>query len=259
MYAIVTGASSGIGVHYAEQLAADYHYDLLLVSNQPAELCEVAETLHARYGVQTLTLAMDLAKRDAAEELFNFAEENKIETEVLVNNAGILVFDVLTHTAPEKVETILHLHVLTLTKLCRLFGEEMSKRRKGFILNMSSMTAWTALPTIPLYNATKNYVLQFSRSLWYEYEPQGIHVLAVAPGSTNTGLLPFPPKLARVLLCTGITMQPATLVHRALHRLFCTKRKVYLAGGWNVLAVPVLKHLPDRLVLYLLRRLKFVQ
>ena len=66
MYAIVTGASSGIGLHYAEQLARDYKYDLLLVSNQPAELQQVAEDLHARFGVVTYALQMDLATTDAA-------------------------------------------------------------------------------------------------------------------------------------------------------------------------------------------------
>ena len=259
MYAIVTGASSGIGIHYAEQLAADYHYDLLLVSNQPEALQQVADDLAKRYGVKTSALALDLAQTDAAEQVFLFAQENEMEVEVLINNAGMLIFQVLTGTDPKRMETLLHLHVVTLTKLCRLFGEEMIKRRKGFILNMSSMTAWTALPTIPLYNATKNYVLIFSRSLWYELQPHGIHVLTVAPGSTNTGLLPFPDKMARIFLRLGITMQPQTLVRRALRLLFRTKRKVYLAGGWSYITVPILKHLPDRLVFRVQRKMGFTK
>ena len=257
MYAIVTGASSGIGLHYAEQLARDYHYDLLLVSNQPAELQHVAEDLHARFGVKTHALPMDLAATDAAEQVFQFSQENQMEVEVLVNNAGILVFDLLTQTDPKRMEVIMHLHVVTLTKLCRLFGEVMAARGKGFIINMSSMTAWTALPTIPLYNATKSYVLAFSKSLWYEVMPNGVHVLGVAPGSTNTGLLPFPEKFGRFLLRIGVTMQPETLVRRALRRLFHTKRKVYLAGAWSYVTVPLLKHLPDGLIFFVMRKIGF--
>ncbi len=257
MVAIVTGASSGIGVHYAEQLA-QYGYDLLLVSNQPVQLQQVADDIHARHGVQTWSLDINLALPDAAEQLFAFAQERQMDVEVLVNNAGMLIFDVLTRTDIRRMETLLQLHVVTMTKLCRLFGETMKTRGKGFIINMSSMTAWTALPTIQLYNATKNYVLQFSRSLWYELQPYGVHVLAVAPGSTNTGLLPFPERFGRLLLRVGITMEPDVLVRRALKKLFRTRRKVYLAGAWSYLIVPILKHLPDRLVFFVMRKMKFI-
>ena len=255
MWAIVTGASSGIGVRYAEQLAADYGYDLLLVSNQPAELEQVARRIESESRVQTRTLTLDLAAETAAEQVFGFAESEKMEVEVLVNNAGILVFDLLNRIPLGRIETLLGLHVVTLTKLCRLFGESMRRRGRGFILNMSSMTAWTALPTIQAYNATKNYVLQLSRSFWYEMMPAGVHVLAVTPGSTNTGLLPFPEQYARLLLRLGITMEPETLVRRALRQLFNTRKKVYLPGGWNRLTVPVLKHLPDRLIERILKKL----
>lgn len=259
MYALVTGASSGIGKHYAEQLASHYHYDLFLVSNQPNELSQVAEDIRTRFGVQVTTLAADLAQTDAAEMVYSFAQGKKLETEVLVNNAGMLIFDTLTRTDPQRMETLLQLHVVTATKLCRLFGEEMMKRGKGFIINMSSMTAWTALPTIPLYNATKNYLLILSRSLWYEMQPHGVHVLAVAPGSTNTGLLPFSEKFGHLLLRTGVTMQPNTLVRRALRRLFKTKRKVYLAGAWSYVTVPLLKHLPNRLIFYVMKKMRFIK
>ena len=252
-YAIVTGGDSGIGLRYADQLAGDYGYNLLLVSNRPAELEDAALRIQQVHAVKVLTLTLDLSESAAAETLFRYAEENHLDVEVLVNNAGILVFDLFNRVEMSRLETLLGLHIVTITKLCRLFGEQMAKRGKGYILNMASMTAWTALPTIQTYNATKNYVLQFSRSLWYELMPQGVHVLAVCPGSTNTGMLPFPPKWARLLLRLGITMEPETLVHGALKRLFGTGKKVYLPGFWNYIAVPVLKHLPDRLVIFVLR------
>lgn len=241
-------------MHYAEQLARDYGYNLLLVSNQPAELEIAAERLQSTYKIRVQTLDLDLSLTDAAEQVWAFTQEEKMQVEVLINNAGMLIFDSFNSVDTSRLKTLLSLHTMTVCKLCRLFGEAMVARGKGFILNMSSMTAWTALPTIQTYNATKNFVLQFSRSLWYEMQPHGVHVLAVTPGSTNTGMLPFPEKLGRIFLRTGVTQEPEALVRKALKRLFFSKKKVFLPGVWNRMAVPLLKHLPDWLVLALYKR-----
>lgn len=254
MYALVTGASSGIGLRYATQLAQNYHYDLLLVSNQEQELQNVAMDLAQKYGVQTHALYMNLAEDDSADRILEYAENNGIEVEVLVNNAGILVFSQLCQTPIKKIETLLMLHVLTLTKLCKLFGDKMVARRHGYILNMSSMTAWMAMPGIQCYNATKSYVLNFSKALWYEMQNAGVHVLAITPGSTNTGLLPFPEKYARLLRATGITMEPEKLVKKALDKLFHSKRKQYMPGAWNHIIVPIINHLPDWLVFAIMKK-----
>jgi len=110
-----------------------------------------------------------------------------------------------------------------------------------------------------VYNASKAYLLNLSRSLWYEMMPHGVHVLAVAPGSTDTSLLPFPEPLARWFRRLGITMSPDRLVRRALRLLFRSRRKVCMPGIWNCLTVPFLRLLPDRLVLSLFRRFESSQ
>ena len=243
-----------MGLEFARQLAAK-GYNLLMVSNEEAIHQRAEELRSAQPDLQIVSLVRDLSQQNSARELYEYAYAQKMEVEVLVNNAGMLVFDLFNRVEMSRLETLLGLHIVTTCLLCRLFGEQMAKRGKGYILNMASMTAWTALPTIQTYNATKIFVLQFSRSLWYELMPQGVHVLAVCPGSTNTGLLPFPPKWARLLLRMGITMEPDRLVRGALKRLLKTKQKVYLPGLWNYIALPVLKHLPDRLVFYVLRKL----
>jgi len=254
MYALVTGASSGIGLRYAEALARDYHYDLLLVSNQEKELSEVAERLHTTYGVQTRWLYMNLAQADAAERIYSFCRENDLNVEVLINNAGMLIFEPFIVASSAKIQTITMLHVVTLTNLCRLFAPDMCERGKGYILNMSSMSAWMAMPGIQCYNATKGYVLNFSRALWYELRGRGVHVLAMTPGSTDTGMLPFPPTFAKLLRAVGITMSPEKLVRKALKALFRSKRKRYMPGAWNRIIVPIINHLPDWLVIAIMRR-----
>lgn len=253
-YALVTGASSGIGLRYARALAREYRYNILLVSNQDKELQEAAVAIQNEYGVETRTLCMNLAESDAAEHIHAYCVENNLETEVLVNNAGMLIFQLLSDIPTAKIETMLMLHIVTMTKLCQLFGRDMAQRGKGYILNMSSMTAWMAMPGIQCYNATKGYVLNFSRAYWYEMKPCGVHVLAVTPGSTDTGLLPFNDRFARLLRTFGITMSPEKLTARALKVLFKTWRKRCMPGGWNYLIVPIINHLPDWIVFPAMRR-----
>ncbi len=256
MLALVTGASSGIGLQYATQLARDYHTDLLLVSNQERELNDVAAHLTTTYGVKAVAHYADLGLPNAAEEIFAFACDNGLQIDVLINNAGVLLFRPLCSTPMPKIETLLTLHVLTLTKLCRLFGEEMCRRGNGYILNMSSMTAWMTMPGIQCYNASKAYVLNFSKAIWYEFGRKGVRVLAVTPGTINTSLFDLPEKMRKLLLAFGIAMQPETLVRKALKKLFTSKRKAYLPGAWNFIIVPIISHLPDWFVLRAMKKLK---
>ncbi len=255
MTALVTGASSGIGLQYATVLARDYHCDLFLVSNQEQELQEVAHTLHQAYQVKTTSYCMDLADINAAETLYHFAQENNLEIDVLINNAGILIFKPIIETEMPKVQTLLMLHMVTLTKLCKLFGDDMCKRGKGYILNMSSMTAWMTMPGIQCYNASKAYVLNFSKALWYEFKPNGVHVLAVTPGTINTPLFNLPERLRKLLVATGIAMQPEKLVKRALRKLFRSWTKRTMPGAINYIIVPIISHLPDWFVFTVMKRL----
>lgn len=254
MWAVVTGASSGIGLRYATALARDYRYNIVLVSNQPKELEETAATLTEKYSVQTYVLCLNLAAQDAADEVHRFCVERQLDVQVLINNAGMLIFERLINVPAQRLNTLLMLHVVTLTQLTQLFAKDMVEAHqkdpdsRGYILNMSSMSAWMAMPGIQCYNATKGYVLNFSRSLWYELKPEGIHVLAMTPGSTDTGLLPFGKKFGNWLRFMHITMPPERLVNRALHVLFKTYRKRCMPGAWNYVIVPIINHLPDWVV-----------
>ncbi|MCQ2346587.1 MAG: SDR family NAD(P)-dependent oxidoreductase [Paludibacteraceae bacterium] len=254
-YALVTGASSGIGLCYARTLARDYHYNVLLVSNQEQALQDAAASIHNEYGVETQTLCIDLAEAQAADKVYAYCKEHEIAVEVLINDAGMLIFEPLSSVSAAKLHTMLMLHVVTLTHLCRLFGNDMTAAGHGYILNMSSMTAWMAMPGIQCYNATKSYVLNFSRAYWYEMRRHGVHVLAVTPGSTDTGLLPFDAGFARLLRLAGITMSPEKLVSRVLKVLFRSWRKRSMPGAWNYIIVPIINHLPDWVVFTAMKKI----
>lgn len=263
MLSLVTGASSGIGLQYATQLARDYHTDLLLVSNQEKELQEVAENLSKEYGVKTIARYADLSKTDAAETLFQYCKDNNLVVDVLINDAGVFFFNPYCETAMKRIELMLNLHVVTVSKLCRLFAEDMinrelteeeklhkicgKQRKKGYILNMSSMSAWMAMPGIQTYNSTKAFIYNFSKSLWYELKPQGVNITVMAPGAVDTALFGLAPRLRKLAVNLTVSIPPEKLVKIALRKMFRGK-KASTPGFINWLATPLLKHTPDWLL-----------
>ncbi len=247
MLALVTGASSGIGLQFATALARDYKTDLLLVSNQKEEQETIARDLAAEYGVKATALYADLSQADAAERLHDYCVENDIQVDILINNAGIFFFNPLKDTPVRKIETMVMLHVMTVTKMCRLFGEDMCRRRSGYILNMSSMSAWMAYPGIQTYNASKAFIYNFSKSLWYEFKPYGVGVTVMTPGAVDTALFGLAPEYRKLAVSLSVSIQPERLVVKALKRMF-RKKKQGMPGFINHLATPLLKHTSDWLV-----------
>lgn len=270
MLSLVTGASSGIGLQYATQLARDYHTDLLLVSNQEDELRKVAEDLEAQYKVRAIPHYADLSKQDAAEDLYGYCHANNLVVDILINDAGVFFFNPYCETSMKRISLMLNLHMVTVSKLCRLFGEDMvarqltdeeqaqticgKPRRKGYILNMSSMSAWMAMPGIQTYNATKAFIYNFSKSLWYELKPKGVNITVMTPGAVDTALFGLAPNLRRLAVNLRVSIPPEKLVKRALRSMFRGK-KADMPGVINHLFTPILKHTPDWLVFFVIKHI----
>ncbi len=271
MLALVTGASSGIGLQYATALARDYHCDLLLVSNQQKELEQVASDLAATYGVKTVAHYADLSLPDAAENLHAWCKEQGYIVDILINNAGVFFFNQFCDTSMKRIELMLQLHVVTVTKLTRLFAEDMCQRQlteeeakmrirrhrrmRGYILNMSSMSAWMAMPGIQTYNATKAFIYNFSKSLWYELKPQNVGITVMAPGAVDTELFGLAPNLRKLAVNLTVAIPPEKLVKRALRKMF-RNRKADTPGFINWLSTPLLKHTPDWILFFAQKKLK---
>ena len=240
--ALVTGASSGIGLEFSRQLAQK-GYALAMVSNREQELAEAAEGLRAEFGVPVEALCIDLTKQGAAEEVLAWCPE----PEVLVNNAGMFFMEYLKPESLGKVRTMMKLHMDVVTELCILAGARMKEKGCGHILNMSSMTARIPAPGIAIYSSTKAYLKTFGKSLSYELRPFGVSVTTVCPAAVDTGLYPLGDRLRRFLRHIGIIRTPEWLVRRSLKAMF-RGRRTFSPGLTNALLPPLIAILPARLI-----------
>ena len=143
-WALVTGAALGIGRQYAEQLAA-LGYNLLMVDILE-EVKTEAVVISEQHKVRCDARVMDLATATAARELHTWSVAEGYIFDVVINNAGMFSFCDILNTPVERLERIILLHDLTLTTMCRLYGEDMIKRGKGRLLNMSSYSIWMPFP-----------------------------------------------------------------------------------------------------------------
>ena len=155
-------------------------------------------------------------------------------------------FHELTPDYVGRAEAMLSLHMLTPTRLCFLFGEEMKHRRQGYIINVSSMVAQMPTPGITIYAATKAYLKSYSKSLYFEMRPYGVGVTTVLPGAIATPLYNIKPATLKLLTRLGIVRTPQWMVRRALRGMF-RKRHYVKPGVMNYLAPILLKLLPNGL------------
>ncbi len=257
MLALVTGASSGIGEQYATELAKRGH-DLIIVSNQEKELGEVAVRLSEKFKVVVEPIYMDLARSEAADELFARCQSAGKKVEILVNDAGVFFFNPLTETDMRRIELMVQLHVVTVTKMCRLFGEEMKKNGGGYILNMSSLSAWMMFPGITVYESTKAYIRSLSVSLSYELKQFNVGVTAVCPGAVDTGLYNLSMNLRKLAVRLGVSIPPEKLAKKAIAKMFKKKRQ-YIPGLINYFFLPFCKHLPDFLISLIMKKIECFQ
>lgn len=252
--ALITGASSGMGLEYARQLAARGH-DLLVVSNQEEQLLEVTAGLVEDYSVNVIPHYQDLATDDAAEKLVEFCEGEGLEVDTLVCNAGMFFFKELHPGDKGRVEAMMRLHMTTPTKLCLLLGEKMKERGEGHILLMSSMAAKLPMPGITVYSATKAYLKSFGRSLYFEMRPYGVGVTTVCPAAIATPLYHLSQNLLDFGVRIGVIWTAERLVRRALRAMEHNRRSIR-PGFMNIYLPPMIAAIPKCIVDRLWKRFK---
>ncbi len=250
-YALITGASSGIGEAFARRLAAD-GWNIVAVSDRAAENERVVHDLAGQYGVEAQAWTVDLTEPDAARRIFARTQAENLRVEVLVNNAGMLLFSRLEHTPEAALDRIVALHCATPAKLCRLFVPEMRAHGRGYVLLVSSVTAWTPYPTISHYAATKAFLRNFGQSLWYELRGTGVRVTTLFPSAVDTPFYDLDERMRRRLRRWGLMLSADDAAAKGLDALFRGRRRCL--PGWAAKFEALLcRMLPARALLPVLR------
>ena len=184
-YALITGASAGIGKQIAIECAKK-RLNLYLVSLPETEIEDLAESLKAEYSVDVKYLAVDLTKYEAPRQVYDFAIENNIEVNILVNNAGIGYKGKFETLTTELTDEMILLNVRATTLLTLLFLPAMKKMEKAHILNMSSFAAFAPVPFKCVYSATKTYLFFLTKALNSELKETNIKVTSIHPAGVDT-------------------------------------------------------------------------
>lgn len=237
--AIVTGASSGLGLTFADRLA-DRGYDLYLVARSADRLAQGASRLASRKQVAATPIALDLSDPDAWAEL----RDRVPETDLLVNNAGLASFGDFVTIAPERLVEQITVNCTALVMLTRAYLPGMLERDRGGVINVSSTAAFQPIPTWAVYAASKAFVTSFTSALWDETSHSRVRVLGVCPGPTQTGFF----RAGGDETIMRNRRNPDQVVETALAAFDATDPLV-VDGRWNRFQATLAKIAPTRMQL----------
>jgi short-subunit dehydrogenase len=182
---LITGASAGIGAEFARQLA-QRGSSLVLVARRAERLETLATELQERHGVMVTSLPMDLAQAGVGQRLSDELDHRDVEVTSVINNAGFANFGMFHEEDLPSFMGEIALDVSSVVEISRTFMPRLRQRGDGFLVNVASMAAYQASPTMAVYGACKAFVLSLTEALWYEARGTGLRVLALSPGATQT-------------------------------------------------------------------------
>lgn len=254
--ALITGASSGIGLVLARIFAREGH-NLVLVARSADKLRQLASELEKAHTTRSLILAADLSEPGAAAYVLDQTTRANIAVDILVNNAGFGQYGFFADNDLEECLRQIQLNVTTLTHLTRLYLPEMIERARaerttGRILNVASTAAFQPGPLMAVYFATKAYVLHFSEALANELEGTAVTVTCLCPGATATEFHKRANATGMRLLTMG-TMDARTVAEDGYRALMAGK-PVVISGFKNWLVAQSVRFSPRRLVTAIARK-----
>ncbi len=239
--ALITGASSGIGLHLATEFAKNGH-PLVLVARIESELREIAQNLNASFEVETAVIAKDLRDPNAADEICEELEEGKIE--ILVNNAGVGQKGKAWEIPLEEDLSMISLNVEAVLRLNKAFLPHMVFRGRGRILHTASVAGFQPGPGYAVYAATKAFLLSYSEALATELEKTGVTVTALCPGPTDTDFFIKADMLQTRAFQEAQLMAPQDVAEAAYKALMAGDR-VIVPGAINKALVFTRRFLPE--------------
>ena len=242
--ALITGASSGIGTAFAEELAKK-QTDVVLVARSEDKLNKLAQQLQEQLGINAEVIVQDLTLPQAGQSVFDTVAQKGLTIDLLINNAGFGDYGAFIDRSLTKQMEMIQLNITAVVELTGLFLPEMKQRRRGGIINISSIAGFQPLPYMSIYAATKAFVLNFTEALWAENKDSGVSILALCPGPTESQFFKeaqFPQSFTGK---SGNNLTPAEdVVQEALKALEKNQSTVVTGGISNQLLVNVPRFVP---------------
>jgi hypothetical protein len=244
-WALVTGASAGIGQALARELAAG-GTNLILTARRLERLEKLAAELRGKFGAMTEVFAADLTEREAPEKILAFTRGRGLVVELLVNNAGFGQYGELPQVETQRWLDMVQVNCSAVVHLTRLYLPEMVARRSGDVLILASTASFQAVPYISVYAATKAFDLLFAEGLAAEMRPHGVRVCALCPGSTESEFH----RVARQehLKFAGRHRETAEKVARVGLAALASGKSSVISGAGNTFGVVAQRLVPRSLV-----------
>ncbi|MCK9399473.1 MAG: SDR family oxidoreductase [Bacteroidales bacterium] len=242
-YALITGASKGIGYELALLFAKNGH-NLILVARQENKLAQLADSLINNYKIHVCIIPIDLSHPDAAGEIFRLVLEKSISVDYLVNNAGFYVKGAFSKTSWEDEQKMIQLQCITHSQLTKLFLPGMLEQGKGRILNIGSTGSFVPGPYNAVYCAAKNFVMSFSEAVAEEVQGSGVTVTALCPGGTKTAFQDFTKRRKSFFFPVMDASRVAKIGYEALMK----GKRVVIPGTTNKIQVFLIRFIPRNLV-----------
>ena len=240
-WALITGASSGLGVDFATNLAAR-GCNVVLVARRQERLALLQEQLQTGYGVKVHTVPLDLTAPDSPQVLYEHLAQTGIAVDILINNAGAGHLSNFLEFPWQDSRSMIELNVVALTHLTRLFAQDMVHRGFGRILWVASTGAYQPVPTMAVYGATKAFVLSFGEALGFELRGTGVTCTVLSPGFTATEFFEVggqrPNRVNRWMMMSS--RQVSGIGVRAMLQ----GRSSVVAGFWNALTAWSIRFTP---------------
>ena len=247
--ALITGASSGLGKAFTEELA-QRQYNLVIVARSEDKLQQIKLQIERQHQVSVDLIVQDLSLPHASQSVFKQVTEKGLTIDLLINNAGFGDYGTFSDRPLDKQVKMIQLNITALVELTHLFLPSMQQRKRGGIINVSSIAGYQPMPYLSVYAATKAFVLSFTESLWAENKNSGISILALCPGPTESKFFEvaeFPQSFANQNGNTSLT--PASeVVKEALKALEKNQANVVTGGLGNQVIVNLSRFLPREML-----------
>jgi short-subunit dehydrogenase len=242
-WALITGASAGIGHELARQLAAG-GANLVLTARRGERLAKLAVELSAQYKIRVESFPADLARPETPREIFRFTQQKQLPIDVLVNNAGFGRYGEFFRVDSQRLMEMVQVNVAAVVSLTHLYLPAMAERRSGYVLIVSSIAAYQAVPYMSTYAATKAFDLMFAEGVAEEMRSYGVRVCCLCPGSTESEFNQVAGQPSRILR----RRETAEKVARVGLEALAEGRPVVISGRQNWVSVEMQRLVPRRLV-----------